>query len=562
MSASSRPAALRLLLWCLLGGAVVQAMLWTWTGRNVFSPIFRALLLLYDGHGNVLLLALAVLAFFLRRQPVVLAAVRVAGERPWALAVLLFPLFCAGSLRVYHDYPLSMDEYAAVFQAKAFAAGRLAGAFPPDLLDFLIPPFFQNVFLNVSRASGDVSSTYWPGFALLLAPFAWLDATWAANPAIGALAIPAIHRLARQLSGSTEAAGWAVLLTLASPAFTVASISYYSMQAHLLCNVLFALLLLQPTVLRALAAGLVGSLAVTLHQPVSHLLFLAPFALWLLARPGPGSARILAALALGYLPLVLLLGVGWHYHLIGLARGAGAVAAASASPALLDSFSDRLGAVIALPGIATVEARFAGLSKVWTWGSPGLLVLAAWGYRAGRATAAAKLLGAALVVTYFGYFFFPIDQGHGWGYRYLHSAWFVMPVLAAVALAGAPQEQDRDLRGMVAWAAVLSLVVSNSLRLVQVDAFLSRHLAQVPPLATPADRSTPQLVFVNMTAGFYTRDMVQNDPFLRESRITMVHAGRERTAELVRRRFPDYVRSAQGDWGELWTAQRPTPSGK
>jgi hypothetical protein len=41
------------------------------------------------------------------------------------------------------------------------------------------------------------------------------------------------------------------------------------MAAHLLMNVLYALLL-KPSAARALAAGLVGSLAFTLHNPLPH----------------------------------------------------------------------------------------------------------------------------------------------------------------------------------------------------------------------------------------------------------------------------------------------------
>ena len=42
-----------------------------------------------------------------------------------------------------------------------------------------------------------------------------------------------------------EAAAWAVGFTLASPVFVVSALSYYSMPAHLLCNVLYVLLLLR-----------------------------------------------------------------------------------------------------------------------------------------------------------------------------------------------------------------------------------------------------------------------------------------------------------------------------
>ncbi|MBI1942445.1 MAG: hypothetical protein HYS35_02165 [Betaproteobacteria bacterium] len=557
-------AAGRVLLWSFAGAALAQALIWRAGAGNPdgFSPIFALMLAAYDGHGNLLLLVLALCAYLLRSRPGALAAIRLAADRPWLTAAAAFPLLCAGSLFVYHAYPLSMDEYLAVFQAEAFAAGRRAGTFPPELLDLLIPRVFQNYFFTVARATGEVSASYWPGFALLLAPFAALGIPWAANPAIGALTLPALHRLTLQVSGSREAAGWALAIALASPAFVVTSISYYSMPAHLLSNLLYALLLLQPTVPRALLAGLIGSLALTLHNPVPHLLFAAAFFVWLCTRRG--AASLLAALVAGYLPLALLLGVGWHGHLPELARAAGQAAgpaaAAAVQPALPEVIATHLRSVLSLPDARVVLARLSGLAKLWTWGAACLLVLAALGFWAARRRTGVRLLAAALATMFLGYFLVPFDQGHGWGYRYLHPAWFVLPLLAALALAGSDARREDDLRRMAAWAVVLSVILATGLRLIQVDTFISRQRAQVPPLATTAGADRPQVVFVNIRTGFYTRDMVQNDPFLRGPRVTMVYEGAEPTAALMAARFPAYRKSAQGEWGELWTAARRNPT--
>lgn len=546
----------RLLLWCLAGAVLVELVIARAAAGNPsgFSPIFWYLLTTYDTHGNLLLFATVACAFFLRRQSAAIAAIGFAAERPWTLAAAALPLLCLGSLRVYHDQPLSMDEYAGVFQAKAFAAGRLSGSFPPELLGRLIPEFFHGIFFNVSHASGEVSSAYSPGFALLLAPFAWLGIPWAANPAIGALTIPAVHRLARQVTGSQEAGGWAAALTLASPAFVATSISYYSMSAHMLFNVLYALLLLRPTAARALLAGLVGSVALTLHQQAPHLLFCLPFVAWLLFRPG--RVTILGALALGYLPLALLLGAGWHYHLLELRQPAEAVAAVAApsEAAVMESITSRFSGAASLPQWSTIDARIAGLSKIWTWGAAGLLALAAAGFGLARAGSGARLLGAALAVTFFGYFLYSRDQGHGWGYRYVHSAWFVLPVLASIALTPPPQERDgAALRAMGAWAVALSLVLANGLRLTQVEAYMNRHLDQVPPLARAVAPERREIVFIDVATGYYTQDLVQNDPFLRSPRATMVYGNRDSAAALMARRFPEYAKTAAGKWGELWT---------
>jgi hypothetical protein len=83
------------------------------------------------------------------------------------------------------------------------------------------------------------------------------------------------------------------------------------MQAHLTANLLFAWLLLKPTPYRAFGAGVVGSLALVLHNPFPHMLFAAP---WVIAIARPREQRrSFVALILGYLPLTVLMGVGWLY---------------------------------------------------------------------------------------------------------------------------------------------------------------------------------------------------------------------------------------------------------
>lgn len=549
--------AVRVLGWCAAGTAIAYALLARLETANPdhFSPIFWFLLRAYDQHGNLLLFMIAACAFALRRRPLPLAVLAFFSAHPWRVASLAFALLCPASLIVYQNHPLSMDEYAPLFQANAFAAGALAGTVPPDLVDRIVPQVFQGLFFTISRTTGEISSTYWPGFALLLTPFAWLGIPWVANPLIGALSLPAIHRLAARIAGSDEAGGWAVLLTAASPAFVISSISYYSMPAHMLCNLLYALLLLRPTVARALLAGTIGALALVLHNPVPHMLFSAAFLVWLATRPN--RFALLAALAAGYLPLSLLLGAGWKHHLLALmsvpTASAGSGSAAAGVATAVDQLFFHLGNLITLPGASIIQARIAGLSKVWTWASAGLLVLAAWGFHSARNRTEVRLLATALAISFFAYFLIPFDQGHGWGYRYLQPVWFILPVLASLVLAK-NDAGENELRSMALWAAMLSLLLANGLRLSQVDSFITQHRHQVPPLARAAEPGRAEIVFVDTGKGSYVRDLVQNDPLLRGPRIVMVYPGRVEAANLMARRFPRYRKSAEGEWGELWTA--------
>ena len=132
---------------------------------------------------------------------------------------------------------------------------------------------------------------------------------WAFNPVVSALTVVVIHRLAMHLFNDVEAAGLAVLLTVASPVIFGIGISFYSMPSHLLLNCFYALLLLRPTAWRVFGAGVVGSVALVLHNPVPHTLFAIPWIVWIATRTG--GLRLLALLCAGYLPLFLILGVGW-----------------------------------------------------------------------------------------------------------------------------------------------------------------------------------------------------------------------------------------------------------
>ena len=95
------------------------------------------------------------------------------------------------------------------------------------------------------------------------------------------------------------------------------------MQAHLTANLAFVALLLEPTAYRALGAGLVGSLALILHNPVPHALFAAP---WIVAMAmDRDQRRYYVPLMLGYLPGVAVgsgvAGVPRGYRLGGARRG-------------------------------------------------------------------------------------------------------------------------------------------------------------------------------------------------------------------------------------------------
>lgn len=542
---TSRPVLLLFAVTFLCSASVVTWLIHLRSG--VYEPeglkIFLSLFIFGDYWPAVL--SLILLPFSLLK-PVQAAGMRVAetlGERPWPTAAVTLVVLALGARYIYQAHPLSMDEYSPSFQSRAFAAGHLAGQFPVPLLDWLVPLGFQNVFLSVSHQTGQVLSAYWPGFALLLTPFTLLGVPWLCNPVLGAASVLVLHRLAMELFGSSRLAGLAVLLALASTAFSINAISFYSMTAHALANALFVLLLLEPNVRRCILAGFVGSFALVLHNPLPHLLFAIPWLVWLALRQD--RLRVIPAIALGYLPLCLVLGLGWSLYLAGVRD---APVAAQLQPGFLESWQATLGSVFHWPSTALLHTRAIGLAKLWIWAVPGLLLLALVGWWTKRADIRIRLLGLSCIATLAGYLFVVFDQGHGWGFRYFHSAWLCLPLLAVAAVATGHASARFTTCSFAAGMAALCLIPATALQAWQVHEFVDRHLAQLPT----AKEGTAEVVIVSGAMGYYAADLVQNDPFLRDPVIRMYTHGRDANQAMMRKNFSQLSPLSRGYRGEVW----------
>jgi hypothetical protein len=506
-----------------------------YAGVSIYSH-----LLLYQDYYVVAPYALvAVLALLAPVRDLGLRLAGFCGRQAPAVAIATALALAAGSRYVYHAHPLSMDEYALVFQSRIFAAGQLTGRYPAELVDWIIPHFFQGRFLAFSGGTGEVLSVYWPAYSLLLTPFTLLGAPWLLNPLLCGGTVLVVHRLGLRLFGSQEAAGLAVLLAIASPAVTINGLSFYSMPAHLLANGLYLLLLLEPTPRRALLAGAIGSLALTLHNPVPHILFALPWLAWLALRPG--RFRLLGALVAGYLPGCLLLGFGWSLFLGGhtLAAPSG-IAAAGAN--LLYERAASIGTTVSSLGLAS---RPLDLVKLWLWSVPAMMALAlVGGWRLRGEPGLWWAIAGSGLLTYFGYFLVPFDQGHGWGARYFHSAWLVLPLLAVRAL----RMPNPALAGYLAGCALLSLALLTCLRALQVEQFVSRHLAQIPAAAS----GEAKVLIIDGRNSYYGWDLVRSDPFFRDEVKLLFSRGAERDAAMMAARFPQYRLLGADRYGWAW----------
>jgi hypothetical protein len=340
------------------------------------------------------------------------------------------------------------------------------------------------------------------------------------------------------------------------------------MPSHLLANSLYALLLIQPTLRRAFAAGVVGSIALSLHNPVPHVLFAAPWLIWIATRRG--GVRLLASLCAGYLPLFVLLGVGW-FEFSNHLRADGQVLVAASTDAT-DRFKNMLG-VFSLPTATVLLSRSIALAKVWVWGVPGLLILACNGAVRERGNISCRLFAASALTTLIAYLFFPEDQGHGWGYRYFHSTWIALPLLATAAMyRPAPRSdppgdsaaarpgifEDQATKTYVATCILLTLLIGVGFRAWQMQGFMADDLKQLPHYQGTEHR----VVIVDSTISFYGADLVQNDPWLRGSEIRMFSHGAAADAQMMQQNFPLLHLVYADRHGTVWSAAPQAAPGR
>jgi hypothetical protein len=425
-------------------------------------------------------------------------------DRPGAPSLVSFALVGAIALGValaaghfaLHGYALSMDEFSTDFQARIFAHGRRSAELPAFWRSFVggITPIFVR-----ADGAGTWQSTYLPVYALLQTPFVALGIGALLNPLLACLSLIALGAVAKRLWPDERLRPWLAVGFLAtSSEFLLTSGSGYSMPAHLCLNLLWLWLYLRDDAPSWAGALVVGVLALGLHNPFPHALFVAPFLLRLVTER---RWKRVASAALVY-------GAGSVYWLLWLRSSYSAEAQGSGM----------LG-VFAMPNVHIFWLQGITLSLLYTWQAPlfGVLIAAAL-LQAKRLDRVLRDLAWGLLLTLAFYLFFPFTQGHGWGNRY---AYQVLGNMALLAAAGAsPLREAMGRRRMqLALAASFVIAVGAMLpaRLVRAERFTRPFAAGAEYLKSrPAD-----VVLVHGDSIWYGRDLVRNDPFLKGQPVIM-----------------------------------------
>jgi hypothetical protein len=434
------------------------------------------------------------------RWPMALMA-RIARVPVWSLAAVVLALTAAGGALVMHGIGLSMDEFAATFQARIFASGRIEAPVPDEWRG--LAPWMTPVFINYKPVAGVWVSAYLPAYAAIRAAFSLASVEWLVNPVLAAMSVVLLAAVTRRLwvgDRRVRAGGLALLFLLLSAQFLVTSMSSYSMPAHLCLNLLWLWLYLRADVYSLAALPWVGVLALGLHNPVPHALFAAPFLLRLVRDRRFGWAAYCGAI---YLAGAL----AWYQWLAFVYTG---VPAPAGSAAVGGRIASGILSAFSLAGVFEWFVQGMAAALFFAWQTPAVAILLPVGFMAWRRLGTVERdLAAGLLVTWGFYALFEANQGHGWGYRYLY------PVLGSAVLLAARGADDVWRAGretlvsrLVVASAAITLAAQLPLRVVQTEKFVRPYAAALEYIES---RSAPVVAF-DPHAAWYGRDLVRNDP--------------------------------------------------
>jgi hypothetical protein len=464
-------------------------------------------------------------------------------RRVWIVAFLVFVFCVVVSFSLTQMSIVSGDEYANLLQARIFSkamqTGDLHGRWPAQIANLMVPVELSNRILV--DAAGRVITSYQPVFSLMAAPFEALGIRFLFSPLLAAGVVWMSGSCVWRLTRLEWMAGLAVLLMAASASVIGFGMSFFNSNLVLLLNLCFLWALIagletrrscgerfhsvSHKILYGLAAGVSGGLALHTGNQMPHSLAAMPVILWLVYFR---QWAFLSGMAAGYLPLIGVFSVGWTQltHEISLAHRdvseQSRLALGLQGRSFIGAEISWLIANLKAPNFRQFLQDIMSILRACLWAVPGLAgmfliapatsVHAGWKVSGEMAKSLVSTLMLSVILATLFYFFFPLNQGHGWGYRYFQ------PVLGFFLIAsllrfGPDAADSRPVRWLI-FSSLFSLAVMIPLRTSQISGFVSDRMALLP-CARDGEQVIPaQICFIDTSAIYWGPDLVQNAPYV------------------------------------------------
>jgi len=415
-----------------------------------------------------------------------LTALSLGALSPWHIAAAALVLTAIGVHLVYGAYAFSMDEWMTRLQSEIFLSGTTTAIIDPEWREYG-RAMYDN-FAVYDANSGALASNYRPGMAALYAFFDLFGLGLYTSAMMNALAVLLIARIATQIfPGQPEAPLIAALLLATSQQALAAALTSYAMSAHLCLNLAWLTLFLDDRFRSHMLAALIGVATAALHQIHFHLFFALPFLLTLLRPFRPGAIVIYVVVYfVGHLAIL-----GWDWvsfnRVVAAAAEAiqtGPVAAGqpptAPRPEKEPGLWHRFLVLANFPSLNDVLTVTVNLVRLIAWQSLALFPLLFIGRGQLIQDRTLRLLIWSIVVSTVPYPILMPDQGHGWGYRYLHG---LLGVLALLAVPGwLALRRSSGKPRLTAW--VMACLLISPLILIPLRA------SQIHARVTPYQRAT------------------------------------------------------------------------
>ncbi|HXT16738.1 MAG TPA: hypothetical protein VN706_13955 [Gemmatimonadaceae bacterium] len=426
----------------------------------------------------------------------------------WLTAAFAAVVVFLGFAFIFHHYFLADDENAGWVQALIFAHGKTSAVVPQPWCRWI--GAMTPTTVAITPPCGWNLQFFLPVHSLIRSWFIALHVDWLAGPLTAVVTLVLVWSTARiAWPERRDRAVMSVLVVALSTQFLFMSMTMFSGPTDLLFSALWLWLYVQRRTWATLLFPWVGFLAFGVHNPLTHALWVAPFALRILRRR---EWRTVA-----YLTIVYVIAIAFWAHQLKLA---GTAASASTGVVAKSITSVTVGGAavrshFAVPDLLDLLTTAMHVTLIATWNSPILILvlfLCALDWSGLDDLGRDLLLGVLVMIAVRAVE--PVTQGEGWGYRFVYPGVINFGLLAALGIDTIASAIGR--RRAYAFAAaslVASLVIQLPMRAVQVE-----HL--VGPYARTyqwvASRNADVVVFPLQYVR-WGRQMLRNDPFLRNS---------------------------------------------